>query len=296
MSSFEWNLLKERGLEPESTLERPLDLWASATVNVAETATIKIPNDKFIHAISIMMSKGTVASARGGTAVDNINEIRCVCDGNKYYKKMRGGMAKEWMKKENCRAGSTGFYTIFFTGKNIPEAWPLPAWLYTSISLQLDLAAGGATYYNSIDVTLFESDYKQQDLASAKILIQSYATREAYGTGTGEKKYEHDRAYKIYSYIYECDDNLTLADDKFDYLIIHAFTKESRILVIDKKRMKQIKEDNTNQMIVAPATGYYHQDFPIGLPAYRYTNLRSILNIPTAGTDIGVKVMETYVL
>jgi hypothetical protein len=46
----------------------------------------------------------------------------------------------------------------------------------------------------------------------------------------------------------------------------------------------------------APATGMFIVDFPMGLPAYKYTNLRSILNIPTAGTNINVKVLERYVL
>lgn len=294
--SFGWEIYEQRGIETESMFERPLDLWASTTVNVAETATIKVPNDKFIHQIHIYCAKGTVSGARGTTAVDEISEVRFVCDGNKYYKKMTGIQTKEVMRKNNFRTPTTGFYTLFFTDELVKEAWPLPAWLYTSISLQIDLLAAAATYYNSVDVTTFETDYKNQDLTNAKILIETYAGVQAFGTATGEQKYEHDRAYKIFSYIYECADGVTLSDTKFDYLSIQAFTKEGRVFLKDKVRMVQIKENNTNAYMSAPATGMFIVDFPMGLPAYKYTNLRSILNIPTAGTNINVKVLERYVL
>lgn len=293
--SFNWKISEMRGLAPEETHQRPLKLWASATADNAETATIEIPTDHFIHSLLLRVAKGTVASARGTTLADGITTVRVIGDGNKYYKKLTGGMAKQVSITEK-EAQSTGFYKIYFSSSRIKQAQPLPAWIHTSATLEIDLATGGATYYNSVDVTLIESFYKGQDLTNWKILIEKYLVDKNYGTATGEQEYRHERAYTIFGYIYEMDDNGTLSDTAFDYLILKAISSEGEHRLVDKMRIEQIREANQNEYQQALDTGYAIVEFPQGFSTHRYTSLYSFLNIATAGTDVGLKVLERYVL
>jgi len=285
-----WSMMEKYGLPSEKTWERRISAITQPNANLAETVTVELPLDHFIHGILLRCAKDTDDSN-----VDNVNELRLIGDGNKYIKKMTGGMGKA-VCIANAHKQSTGFYRVYATDPYIRLAQPIPAWVFTSLNLEIDVAAAGAGIKNKIFPMIVEGAYRGEDLKGWKILIEKYLKWAKFGANTGEQEYRHERNYTLFGYLYEEDDGGALSDTKFNYLTLKAFTKESELTLRDKIFLAQLKEENTNEFMNALPTGYHMLEFPDGLPTYNYTALYSYLNIPTAGTNIGVKVLERYVL
>lgn len=291
-----WSLQEKLGLDPKKVWSRPACLEkASAVAATAETFQIAIPRDHFIHAVTISIGEGTTSA--GATLADDLTVINFIGNGNKYMKKLTADMVKELqvLRGENP---ATGLYKLFFTDPKIPEAKPLPAWIFTSLTLELTDNAPAASNFHYINVTLLESAYQDEDLSAWKLLIEKYLTDARYGANTGWQKYELERAYKIYGYLFVMDDDGSLSDTIFTKLLLHGRQKNvgDRRLV-DEVLVTHIKEQNkTENNNIAHATGYMSVGYPQGLPSYDFTSLNAYLYIASAGTDAGLKVVERYCL
>jgi len=290
--SFPWSVAKQIGISPEKLRTRPACLEQVGPVAAATTFTISIPADHPIHQIIISVAEGT---ASPGTLVDgDLLDVEFIVNGNKYIKVLRGEMIKNL-----CIMGynkqATGFYTLYFTDPKIPEAKPLPGHLCTTIILKLVDNAPAASNYHYINVTLVES-LREAGGDFSGILIEKYLSWTKYGTNTGWQEYKHERAYKIYGYLYVMDDNATLSDTKFNKVRVIGFWSGGEDRLTDELLVLHVKAQNQAEYMNALDTGFMAIEFPNGFDASKYTNLKSDLNIPTAGTNISVRVVERYVL
>jgi len=281
-------------LPPEKTRGYPLDQVDSPVVAVSTTFTINIPRDRLIWAILISIGKDTTATGTQGTLGDFITSVQVIANGNKYFKDMDGDMAKQIMKV-NLENPSTGFYKLYFQDPKSKDSKPLPAWIFTSLVLKIVDVAPGATNYDHIRVTLQESE-RIEDISGYRVLVEKYMGRSSFGTRTGYQMYEHERAYQILGYLYKEDDNLTLSDTKFDKLKVIGKRPDREDILLNELWLTHLKEQNTYEYMGALATGFHMVEFAGAFKTDQYTTLKSYLNIPTAGTDIGVKVLERYLL
>lgn len=289
-------LSKKMGVKPSETRITPLKQKNSAAAATAETFEIDLPRNKFIWAILLSIGEDTTATGTQGTLADDLVSMQLYGDGNKYMKKMLAGMSKE-ICKINREPQSTGFYKFYFKDPKLEETRPLPAWPFTSLTLEVLDNAPAASNYHHIRVSVIESNYAGEDLSHWPVLVEKYLRWKKFGTDTGEMEYEHDRAYEVYGYLYTMDEGGTLTDDLFDKLDLMGIYPEGEDHIVDKEYFAHIKELNKQAyMAQAMGTGYYYVEFPNGYPTSKYSTLRSMCNIPTAGTNIGLRVLERYVL
>jgi hypothetical protein len=66
--------------------------------------------------------------------------------------------------------------------------------------------------------------------------------------------------------------------------------------IVDEVLTDTLQAENKATIIEAIDTGYAFLQFAEGFPTSDFTNLKTLLNIPTAGTNIGVRCMERYIL
>jgi len=287
---------KAKGLQPTKAWQRLVKRVISAAAATAQTFTIDLPRDHFIHEIIINVYENTADTYDPTKLVDgDILTIQVVANGNKYIKDGTGDMFKQVMRV-NQRKPQTGLYELFFTDPKISDAQPLPAWVFTSLVLTLTDNAPAATMFHIIDVVVIESAYNHQDLTNWKVLIEKYLKWQKYGTNTGEQLYEHERAYKIYGYLYVMDDNGTLSNTIFYKLKILGRKPEGELTIADVPVNLLVTENNAEVGIDALSTGYAMLEWMDGFPAYEFASLYSKPNIATAGTNAGLRVLERYVL
>lgn len=287
-------ILEKFGLVSEKLKTKTLATTTQPNANTAETVQIDLPTDMLLYAIDLYVNKKTA-----GTASDAINEVRLILDGNKYVKKMTGTMVKT-IDQINGYKPSAGFYKIWCVDPHV-GADPIPTWLLSSCVLEVDVAAQGASEYAQITPTLTvglkESMPIAKDFSLSKILVEKYLKHAKFGTNTGWQEYKHERTYKIYGYVYEMDDNGTLSDSIFNKLTLKLISKEEELEPYTEALISQLKE-NLKQELLGNAlpTGEVYVPFPDGLKSYRFSSIYSYLNIPSAGTNAGLKVLERYVV
>ena len=286
MSLF--TLQKQKALEPEELMPRPLKDYVSETEAVAQTFDIEIPTDHFIHGILMSIEEPTEGLA------DDILDIQVVLNGNNFIKVMTGDMCKA-VSIMNKNIMSTGYYYIYFTDPKVPKAKPLPAWLFSSIYVKVTDNAPVATEKHTIKTTLMETAGREISGEWA-LLIEKFLRYKKYGTDEGWQDYDHERAYNVFGYLYTMDDNGTLSDTLFDKLRVIARTKEGEKRFFSDDSIPHLRELDKVEYQSALPTGFVSVEFPAGLPTAKYTSLLSQLNIPTAGTDARLRVLERYCL
>lgn len=289
-----FQLQKLKGLQPTKTWSRPLAVVSDAAANTAYSYAIDLPRDHFIHEITVQVGYGTAAPLFTSLA-DNLATIQVVGNGNKYLKDMIGGMAVN-VQRINGQRHITGYYHLFFTDPKIDEAKPLPAWVFTSLQLKVTTTAPGASQFGSYIVTVVESAYQGEDLSNWKILVEKYLAWVKYGTNTGYQVYEHERAYKIFSYLYVQDDNGTIAAGKFDKLKLLARRPEGELSIQSENPVNTIVAQDNARLAENLDAGYWFLEWAGGFPSTDFSSIKSYLNIPTAGTNIGARVLERYIL
>jgi len=289
-------LQRRKSLKPTKTWQRPIKEYISAAAATAQTFYIDIPRDHFIHEILIQIGEGLV-NASPGTLGDYLTDIKLVGNGNKYLKDAFG-LAAFFVQVErmNKRKHIAGIYHLTFSDPHIPDAQPLPAWIFTSLQLILTDAAPAATKYHYINVTIVESAYQGEDLTNWKVMVEKVLKWQKYGANTGWQEYEHERAYKVFSYIYAMDDSGTLSDTKFNLAKIVGRNPSGEITMLDQVQIPTLQAENKATIIEAIDTGYVFLQWADGFPTSDFTALKTYLNIPTAGTNIGVRCMERYIL
>jgi hypothetical protein len=255
-----------------------------------------LPRDHFIHEIIITIYESTSKTTYvAGELADDLTAIQIIANGNKYLKDGTASMFKQVMKI-NRRKPATGVYELFFTDPKISDAQPLPSWIFTSLVLKLTDNAPAGSNYHSIDIVVVESAYEGQDLSNWKVLIEKYLKWKKYGTDTGEQLYEHERAYKVYGYLYTMDDNATLSVTIFNKLKILGRKPEGELTIVDVPVTLLIAENNAEIGIDTLDTGFAILEWEKGFPAHEFASLYSKPNIPSAGTNAGLRVLERYVL
>lgn len=286
---------KAKGLKPTKAWQRKIFSDKSAAAATAQTWNIDIPRDHFIHEIIITCYEHTAKTNDPTYLDDALSTIQLVANGNKVLKDGTADMFKQVMKI-NGRKPATGLYELFFTDPKIGEAQPLPAWIFTSLRLTLQDIAPASTKYNTIEVAVVESAYEGQDLTNWKVLVEKYLKWQKYGANTGEQIYEHERAYKIYGYLYVMDDNGTLADYKFDNIKLLGRKPEGELTIVDVPTTLLKLENNAEIGIDTLSAGYAYLEWKDGFPAHEFASLYTKPNIASAGTNIGLRVLERYVL
>ncbi len=267
-----------------------LSSTTQSTADTAETVTLELPKNKLIYGVDLRVTKDT-----DSTLVDNINEIRVFLNGNLIIKKYAGVVAKA-IALLNGQKCSTGFYKIYFVDPQLGGS-PIPADALTTFTVEIDVAKAGAGVKNVITPTLLEGFKESFPLALNKILVEKYSISKAYGTDTGEQEYGHERTQDILGLIYDLGDNGTRSDTAFSYLTLEGKSRTEEITPYSKMAFNQIKELNTQESNGnALATGIFALTFPEGLASYRFTELRSLLNIASAGTNCTAKVIERFLI
>lgn len=288
-----WSKAILSSIRPEKTQRRPLKTYASAADATAQTHYIELPTDHFIHYIDLKCLESL--SDVPTTLDDMISAIRLIGDGSKYLKVMTGTMAKE-ISKVNHEVKNTGFYRLYFKDPRIEASKPLPSWVFTSLILELDDIAAASSEKNYIYPEVVEEMYAGQDLTNWRALVEKYSKWSKYGANTLEQEYLHERAYDVYGYLVLMDDNGTASSTIFDKLTLRGITKDAEYNILNGVNIPQIREQNYSEYQTAMGTGFAMVEFPGGLPSHQFTSLKSILNIPTAGTNAGVRILERYLL
>jgi hypothetical protein len=287
---------QKKNLQPTKAWQRLVRRVSSTTAATAQTFEIDLPRDHFIHEIIITVYESTSKTTyKTNDLVDDLTAIQLIANGNKYIKDGTASMFKQIMKI-NKRKPATGLYEIFFTDPKISDAQPLPSWVFTSLVLKLTDDAPAASNYHSIDIVVVESAYEGQDLTNWKVLIEKYLKWQKYGTNTGEQNYEHERAYKVYGYLYAMDDNATLSNTIFNTIKILGRKPEGELTIVDVPITLLRYENNAEIGIDTLDTGYAILEWKDGFPAHEFASLYSKPNIPSAGTNAGLRVLERYVL
>lgn len=306
-----WQSQRAQGTDPEKIHRR----YVGAIDNPAFAGgwaqlTNGLPTDHFIYGILLRWAAGTLDAGTydAGAGDLAIADVQLIGDGNKYFKTYDWTWMQEVMKlnQESPTAGSTtaGFAKMYFLDPRIIEAKPLPSWLFTNLTLKLNFndvsgfstGASSETAASKVHVTLLEAMYDNQDLSNWRVLVEKLPIHKQYGTNTGEQLYEHERSYKTFDLIYRADDNATLSNTAFDYMYLKARTTKGETILENKPYIADIREMNKHECMSALSTGHWALSYPNGLPTHRYTSLHSLLNIPSAGTNVGIRVLERYVL
>ena len=279
---------------------RQLAPQASTTVAALQNFTFEIPTDRLIHAILISIAENTVAGNgatgdTGATLADDITDIKLTCNLGT-IKEMTGPMCKQ-IGIVNREIQATGFYKLYFTDPNIGEAMPLPSWIFSSIDLVITDNAPAGSNYHHIRVMVVESEIpKGTDVTNWKVLVEKYLRWKHYGTSTGWMDFDHERAYQIFGYLDTMDDAAALSDTIFDKITLLGIAPGGEHKLVDETWVASLKQLNTMEFQQALATGFVYLEFVKGYESGQYRTLMSKVNVPTAGTNASLRVMERYLL
>lgn len=284
-------------VKPEMLRARKLTPQHSAAAATLQTFTFEIPTDRLIHAILVSIGESTTAAGETeqGTLADDITDIQLQSNMGP-LKDYTGGMCKQ-ISIVNKEIMDTGYYKAYFTDPVIPGAMPLPSWIFSSLDLKLTDNAPAASNYHHIRVTVIESELpKGTDVSGWRILVEKYLRWKKYGTNTGWQDYDHERAYRIFGYLYAMDDNATLSASIFDRLKIKGIAPGGEHVLVDEVWVTHLVMLNKMAYQGALGTGYVYSEFRTGYESGQYRTLMSQLNVPTAGTNAGLRVCERYLL
>lgn len=314
MSGNVLDLIRKKGLDAEAISPRHIKTTNvyETSVDVSKDIEIEINKDHFVHFILLELELGDLTGgttpAWTSTAGDDIlTDVTLFADGNKYFKVYNWKAMRQVCianrEKPSDGSATAGYNKVYFSDPRIPEAQPLPAWIFTSLTLKIKRVALSSVTTGSptgatcnLKITLFESMYRGENLDNWRVLIEKIPRWKKYGTDTLEQEYEMERANMIFDLLLIMDDNGTLSDSVFDRLSLKGRTKEGEIVFLNDLRVTSIKEQNKSEFLNSLDTGYLMLQFANGLPTYRYTSLKAYPNIPTAGTNIGLRVLERYIL
>lgn len=270
-----------------------------------------LPTDHFLRALKIRVVKGTLS---GGTspawvagAEDKlVKSISLYAEGGKLFKKMNWEEMQQ-LCIANHEKQSAGFGKLFFVDPKIPEAEPLPTWRFTSLTLEVEwesltnaaITTGDPTGQTGTKLVLtgIENDFDGEKITLWPVLIEVVRTKYDFGANEGAQVINHERSNNVKAYLYAIDDAGTLSDSIIDKISVISRKSTGTNIHYDAIELVEIKEENKNAFLGnALATGYFMVEFPDGLKTRDFTSLKSELNIPSAGTKVGVRVMERYVL
>jgi hypothetical protein len=290
-------LFAPKGLEvivkPENLRTRPLKQQDSAAAATAQTFTFEIPTDRLIHSILISIGEDTTAAGTQGTLADDLTDLDLNSNMG-HLKEMTSGMSKV-VSIINKEIMSTGYYKLYFTDPVIKRAMPLPSWLFSSIDLKLTDNAPAASNYHHIRCSVVESEVPSGlDVKDWRVLVERYLRYKKYGTSTGWMDYDHERAYDIFGYLYVMDDNGTLSATIFDKLTVLGIKPDGEHRIADEQYIAHMVEQDKLAYQSALGTGYIYLEFPEGYDSGQYRTLLSKLNVPSAGTDARLRVLERY--
>lgn len=283
-------LLKNFAIKSDKIRSNTVAYKDQATANKAETITYNLPRTKLVYGLDLQVTKDT-----DSTLVDNIDEIRVLLNGNLIIKKYSGAIAKA-IALLNGQKCSTGFYKIYFVDPKLGGS-PIPADALSSFTVEIDVLDGGVGVKNRVTPTLLEGFKESFPNALNQILVEKYSIQEDYGTATGEKPYDHERTQDILGLIYDLADDGARSDTRFSYLTLEGKSRTEEVTPYFKLALAQLKELNTQENNGnALATGIFALTFPEGFSSYRFTQLRTLLNIPIAGTAAQAKVIERFLI
>ena|GEM_PF-5089753 len=269
--------------------------------------TVELPKDHFIHAILIEVSLGTLTGGSSGNwnpdAGDAIlKRLQVVGNGNIYIKDAGYKFFKQIgiINKEKL---DTGFHQIRFTDLRIPSK-PLPSWVFTSLQLRMEIESvsnlqdGDRTGWTNTfaKVSVIEQPWNGEDISKWPCLYEKIHKTEAFGNNTGKLEFTHERAYRVYGYLYLMDDNGTPANDVFDTLTIIGRTKEKEIRFKDGIDISLLRAQAKASYQNALDTGFFYVEFPKGLPTDVFTSLKSVVETGSAGTNKRLTVLERYLM
>jgi hypothetical protein len=228
---------------------------------------------------------------------DDLLDIKLVGNGSKYLKDAFG-LASYFVQVErmNGRRHQTGIYHLVFSDPAMPEAKLLPAWIFTSLQLILTDNAPASSTYHFINVTIVESAWNGEDLSDWKVLIEKVVAWKKFGANTGWQDYEHERAYKVFSYLYALDDNGTLSDTAFQKVKVVGRNPKGELTPQDEVFIKVLQGQNKATVFESIDTGFAFLQFLNGFPSSDFSSLYSKFYVASAGTNVGVRVMERYIL
>jgi hypothetical protein len=289
------NELKALSVSMKDTFTKPLEAKTQTTADTAgETLEWDLGIDKmFLFGIDLMCAKST-----DGTLHDKIAQVTLTVDGSKTILNPIG----EIIKAQALLAGkkpSTGFYPFDIAD---PQTGVDPLWQnhYSSVKLTVKVAAGGTGVKNVITPTLRRGQRisypKLLDTAQSKLQVELMGTKKTYGTDTGEKEYDHQRGQVVAGYFFVMEDNGTLSNTVFDKLTLQLNGDRGREIVIENLSIAQMREYNTVQAKGnALPTGIVYLPLSPPLKTTDYSSIKTLLNIPTAGTNIAVTVLENQI-
>lgn len=293
---------------PTKTSIRPFTpiKYGAAT---GEPVSGDLPKDHFIHALIFRVNLGTLTGGATGDwntdAKEKIIKSLVVrAEGTKYFKQGQWNEFKQ-ICISNLEKQPDGSVKIYFDDPKIEEAMPLPSWLFTSLVCQLDFEAitnlqtGDRTDQTGTEVkiTVVESHFNKEDMSYWPVLIEAVRTKQTFGTNTGYQVYEHERANVISSMLIHADDAGVESDTIFDKIRLIGRTKKAHYPIYDDVSLIDIKNANKESyQQQALATGFFMVEWPKGLNTSSFTSLKTELNIPTAGSNAGVRIMERYLL
>jgi hypothetical protein len=280
-------------------------------VVAGETISGNLPRDHFIHSIRLRVVEGTLSGGSSpawvaGSLEKLVKSITIRADGGKYFKQMSWAEAKQ-ICVVNGEKQTDGYVKLYFVDPKIPQAKPIPSWIFTSLVIQIEWEALQAatittgsptgTAGTKVEVTLSETKWTDEDIREWPTLVEVVRTKSQFGTNTLWQNFEHERANVVMGYLYHCDDNGTDSDAIFDKLRVIGRQKDSEFIAYDEVDLLEIREANKNAFQgQALATGFFMIEWPKGLPTSEFTSLKSQLYIDSAGTNAGLRVLERYVL
>jgi len=285
-------------VRPENAKWRKLTPKHSAVAAAAQTTEFDMKSRKLIHKILISIGESTTASgdAEQGTLADDITGITLEAPSGP-LKHMTGDMNKALGIVTAGKALSTGFYEIVFSDPDIPDAMPLPGWIFDPLLLKIvDNAPAGSNYHH-IFVSVLESFVPSGvDISKWRILYEKYLMDKSYGASTGYQEYQHSLSRFVMGYLYEMDDNGSLSSTIYDKLKLTGEKPGGEHVPVDEQYITHIREENARVAQVDLPTGFIYLSFPEGYDSGQYKELKSLVNVPSAGTDAGLRVMERYLL
>ncbi len=270
-----------------------------------------LPTDHFLRTLKMRVVKGTLTGGTGPDWVAGaedllVKNISLYAEGGKLFKKMSWAEMQQ-LCIANHEKQSAGMGKLFFVDPKIPEAEPLPTWRFTSLTLEVEwesltaatITTGDPTGQTGTKLVLtgIENDFDGEKIEQWPVLIEVVRTKYDFGANEGIQVINHERSNDVRAYLIAIDDDGTLSDTIMDKLSVISRKPSGTTIHYDGIELVDIKEENKNAFLGnALATGYFMVEFPRGLKTRDFTSLKSELNIPSAGTKVGVRVMERYVL
>jgi len=285
-------------VRPENAKWRKLTAKHSAAAAAAQTFEFELKSRKLIHKILISIGESTTATGdtEQGTLADDITSITLEAPSG-VLKYMTGTMNKALGILTAGKALSTGFYEVTFSDPSIPDAMPLPGWIFEPLLLKIVDNAPAASNYHHIFVSVLESFVPQGvDISRWRILYEKYLKDMSYGASTGYQEYQHSLSRFAMGYLYEMDDNGSLSNTIYDRLKVVGEKPGGEHVPVDEQWISHIREENARVAQVDLPTGFIYLSFPEGYDSGQYKELKSQVNIPSAGTDAGLRVLERYLL